>query len=138
MGDHGVSAQELAALVAAVPRLPMVTAQGIGAEGDLPAALLAWGRHGRSWMAGVSFLYTPFPIRALVTVWLPSWQVRRRRGETYGTVPRVLLTGAGPGQWPELPAAYPHAPAEWLAAHHHAIRVDQTSPYGLVPPPPRH
>jgi hypothetical protein len=138
----GVSASELAALVMAVPRPPMVTAHGVLPGGDSQAAMLAWGRHAptRTWFAGVSFVYNVFrggPIRALITIWLPATQVGRRRGEMYGKVPRVVLVGAEPEQWPSLPPVYPNASHEWIEAHHHAARVDPARRYGLKPTPAR-
>lgn len=136
----GVDAERLAALVAAVLRVPMVTAHEVVPGGDSLAALLAWGRHAssRSWFAGVSFVYNVFrggPIRALVTIWLPALQVSRRRGEMYGTVPRVELVGDEPEDWPPLPAIYPKASREWVESHHHATRVDPARRYGLKPTP---
>jgi hypothetical protein len=135
---RSVGADELAALVAAMGRPPIVDAYEVLPGGDSPAALLAWGRHlpSRRWAAGIAFIYTIFrggPIRALVTIWLPSTQVTRRRGETYGKVPQVALAGRGPEDWPALPPVYPGASAEWAAAHHHATHVDPARRYGLRP-----
>lgn len=138
----GVDAEKLAALVAAVPRQPLVTAHEVLPGGDSLAALLAWGRHAptRSWFAGVSFIYNVFrggPVRALLTIWLPALQVSRRRGEMYGPVPRVALPTARPEDWPPLPPIYPKASPEWIASHHHALRVDPARRYGLRPNPAR-
>jgi hypothetical protein len=91
-------------------------------------------------MAGVCFVYNVFrggPIRALVTIWLPVTQVVRQRGQTYGTVPRVTLSGGGPEDWPSLPPVYPNASREWVESHHHALRVDPARRYGLRPTPSR-
>lgn len=136
--DPGASAEQLAALIAAMGRPPMVTAYEVLPDGDSPAALLAWGRTPNGWVAGVCFVYSVWrggPIRALVTIWLPHAQVERRRAETYLNVPRVALAGIDPEQWPRLPPVYPNASGEWVEAHHHAVRVDPARRYGLRPTP---
>lgn len=136
----GVDAAKLAALVAAVPRLPFVTAYGVVPSGDSTAVLLSWGRHASGWFAGVSFVYNEWrggPIRTLVTIWLPARQVTRRAREMYGAVPRVELAGAEPESWPALPSVYPKASPEWTESHHHAARVDPARRYGLKPAPAR-
>jgi len=130
----GTDAAEVARLVAAMPRIPMVTASGLGTQHPVIAALLAWGHHHRSgsWAAGISFVFKAFsgrPVIALVTVWLPGGQVQRRRSELYLDVPRLVLVGP-PEQWPALPACYPHAGPEWTAAHEHHARADPAGRYG--------
>jgi hypothetical protein len=139
--NHPVTADELAELVAAADQPPKVLAREVVPAGGSPAVLLAWGflLPGRSWATGVSFIYTGFaggPIRALVTIWLPSSRVARTRGETYLRVPRVILIGE-PEDWPPLAPVYPGASESWLDAHHHAARVDPARRYGLRPTPAR-
>jgi hypothetical protein len=64
-------------------------------------------------------------------------QVSRERGQMYGAVPRVVLAGAEPESWPQLPPIYPKASPEWAESHHHAARVDPARRYGLKPTPAR-
>jgi hypothetical protein len=121
-------AEHVAALVAAAPGPPMVTAAGV-ADKPVSAALLAWARQaGGPWMAGIAFLYSHWSRRALVTVWVPASAVKPHRGVDYGGVPRVQLAGPVDG-WPALPPRYPHAGAEWIAAHVHARHPDRDGRY---------
>lgn len=88
-------------------------------EGQLQAALLAWGQTppGR-WVGGVAYLHRTWHARALVTTWLPAASLAPHPSYDYQEVPRVPLP-SDPAQWPTLPPCYPHAGPEWVAAHRH-------------------
>jgi hypothetical protein len=119
----GLTADELAALVTAAPGPPLVTAHGVTHE-PVPAALLVWGRRpDGAWAAGIAFLLRHWSRRALITMWVPAAAVQPHHHADYSQVPRVELAG-GPDAWPPLPPRYPHAGAEWIAAHEHVIRPD--------------
>jgi hypothetical protein len=119
----GTPAERLAALVAAAPGPPLVTAHGV-AQGPVPAALLVWGRRpGGQWMAGIAFLLRHWSRRALITMWVPAPTVHPHPNADYSQVPRVELAGS-PDAWPALLPRYPQAGPEWIAVHEHVVRPD--------------